>query len=39
LKIEAYTDADSVDSIRNRKSTSGYCTLVGGHLVTWRSKK
>jgi hypothetical protein len=39
LKIEAYTDADSVDSIRNRKSTSGYCTLVGGNLVTWRSKK
>ncbi|XP_019051980.1 PREDICTED: uncharacterized protein LOC109114180 [Nelumbo nucifera] len=22
-----------------RKSTSGYCTFVGGNLVTWRSKK
>ncbi|KAL0311158.1 UNVERIFIED_CONTAM: Retrovirus-related Pol polyprotein from transposon RE2 [Sesamum angustifolium] len=23
----------------DRKSTSGYCTYVGGNLVTWRSKK
>nr|GEU59304.1 putative ribonuclease H-like domain-containing protein [Tanacetum cinerariifolium] len=23
----------------NRRSTSGYFTLVGGNLVTWRSKK
>ena len=23
----------------DRKSTSGYCTLLGGNLVTWRSKK
>lgn len=22
-----------------RRSTSGYCTLIGGNLVTWRSKK
>ncbi|XP_028056260.1 uncharacterized protein LOC114260378 [Camellia sinensis] len=23
----------------DRHSTSGYCTFVGGNLVTWRSKK
>lgn len=26
-------------SITDRISTSGYCTFVGGNLVTWRSKK
>ena len=39
LKIEAFTDADWAGSIDDRRSTSGYCTLVGGNLVTWRSKK
>jgi hypothetical protein len=39
LKIEAYTDADWAGSIMDRRSTSGYCTFVGGNLVTWRSKK
>ena len=37
--IEAYTDIDWAGSITNRRSTSGYCTFVWGHLVTWRSKK
>ena len=23
----------------DRRSTSGYCTFLGGNLVTWRSKK
>ena len=23
----------------DRRSTLGYCTFVGGNLVTWRSKK
>eukprot|EP00257_Ricinus_communis_P021898 XP_015581477.1 uncharacterized protein LOC107262132 [Ricinus communis] len=23
----------------DRKSTSGFCTFVGGNLVTWKSKK
>ena len=23
----------------DKKSTTGYCTFVGGNLVTWRSKK
>ena len=25
--------------IKEKKSTSGYCTYVGDNLVTWRSKK
>jgi len=39
LQIEAYTDADWAGSIVDRRSTSGYCSFVGGNLVTWRSKK
>ena len=37
--LEAYTDADYAGSITDRRSTSGYCTFLGGNLVTWRSKK
>jgi len=39
LNIEAYTDADWDGNPNDRRSTSGYFTLVGGNLVTWRSKK
>ena len=39
FRVEAYTDADWAGSITDRRSTSGYCTFVGGNLVTWRSKK
>jgi hypothetical protein len=39
IQVEAYTDADWAGNINDRKSTSGYCTFVGGNLVTWRSKK
>ena len=39
LKIEAYTDADWAGNPNDRRSTSGYFTLVGGNLVTWKSKK
>ncbi|RVW39504.1 ABC transporter C family member 2 [Vitis vinifera] len=35
LQVEAYTDADWARSATDRRSTSGYCTLVGGNLVTW----
>ena len=34
-----YTNADYAGSIVNRRSTSGYCTFLGGNLITWRSKK
>ena len=39
LHIEAYTNVDCAGSVTDRRSTSGYCTFVGGNLVTWRSKK
>ena len=39
FKLEAYTDADWAGSMIDRRSTTGYCTFLEGHLVTWRSKK
>ena len=35
----AYTNADWVGDKDDRKSTSGYFTLVGENLVTWKNKK
>jgi len=37
--IVAYTDADWAGSPSDRRSTSGYCVLIGGNLVSWKSKK
>ena len=37
--VEAYTDSDYGGSVIDRRSTLGYCTFVGGNLVTWHSKK
>ncbi|KAH9649138.1 hypothetical protein KPL70_025878 [Citrus sinensis] len=39
LQIEVFTDADWAGSSTDRRSTSGYCTFIGGNLVTRRSKK
>ena len=39
MELEAYSDADWAESIVDRRSTSRYCTFLGGNLVTWRSKK
>ena len=39
LEIEAYTNADWAGSISDQRSTFGYCTFLGGNLITWRSKK
>jgi hypothetical protein len=36
--IVGYSDADWAGSA-DRKSTTGFCTFVGGNLVTWKSKK
>ncbi|KAL1205730.1 Retrovirus-related Pol polyprotein from transposon RE2 [Cardamine amara subsp. amara] len=37
--IIGYCDADYAGDKKDRKSTTGFCTFVGGNLVTWRSKK
>ncbi|KAK8921120.1 hypothetical protein KSP39_PZI020446 [Platanthera zijinensis] len=37
--LVAYSDADYAGSLDDRRSTSGFCTYFGGHLITWRSKK
>lgn len=37
--VEVYTDVDWAGSLIDRRSTSDYCSFVGGNLVTWRSKK
>ncbi|XP_028090684.1 uncharacterized protein LOC114290875 [Camellia sinensis] len=34
LSVEAFIDADWAGSVTDRRSTSGYCTFVGGNLVT-----
>jgi hypothetical protein len=36
--ICGYSDEDWAGSF-DRKSTIGFCTFVGGNLVTWKSKK
>lgn len=38
-QVEVYTNADSVGSTIDRRSTSSYCSFVGGNLVTCRSRK
>ena len=37
--VETYTNVDWHGSLIDKCSTLGYCTLVVGNLVTWRSKK
>ena len=39
LTLEAYTDADYASLMVDNRSTTGYCTFLGGNLVTWRNKK
>ena len=39
LRVEAYSDAGYAGDKGDRKSTTGFCTYVGGNLVTWRSRK
>jgi Reverse transcriptase (RNA-dependent DNA polymerase) len=37
-EVCGYADADWAGSF-DRRSTTGYCTFVGGNIVTWKSKK
>lgn len=39
LLVEAYTDADWVGLKSDWRSTTSYCTIVGGNLLSWKSKK
>jgi hypothetical protein len=39
IRIEVYTNADWAGCLDDRKLTLGYCSFVGGNLVSWRSKK
>ncbi|CAA7400586.1 unnamed protein product [Spirodela intermedia] len=39
LTTGIYTNADYVGSVDDRRSTTGYCCLIGGNLVTWQSQK
>ena len=37
--IVGYSDADYASLKIDRRSTSSYCTFVGGNLMTWSKKK
>ena len=37
--LVGYTDSDWVDSVTNRRSTSGCCFNLGTTVIVWRSRK
>uniref|UniRef100_A0A2N9F943 Integrase catalytic domain-containing protein n=1 Tax=Fagus sylvatica TaxID=28930 RepID=A0A2N9F943_FAGSY len=39
LTLQAYSDADWVGDPTDRRSTTGYCFLLGDSLISWHSKK
>ena len=39
LTLQAYADIDRAGDRTNRRSTTGYCFLLGDSLIFWRSKK
>ncbi|XP_019100961.1 PREDICTED: uncharacterized protein LOC109132941 [Camelina sativa] len=38
-EIVAYYGADWAGDRVDRRSTTGYCTFIGGNMVTWKTKK
>ena len=38
-EVVGYCDADWAGDREDRRSTTGYCTFIGGNIVTWKSKK
>lgn len=38
-QLLGYCDFDWARNTIGRKSITGYCTFIGGNLVTWKSKK
>uniref|UniRef100_A0A2N9EWS2 Protein kinase domain-containing protein n=1 Tax=Fagus sylvatica TaxID=28930 RepID=A0A2N9EWS2_FAGSY len=39
LTLRAYSDVDWAGDPTDRRSTTGYCFLLGSSLISWRSKK
>ena len=39
LTLEAYSDADWAGDPTDRRSTIGYCFLLGDSLISWKNKK
>ena len=39
LVLRAISDANWAGDLTNRRSTTGYCFLLGSSLISWRSKK
>ena len=39
LVLYAFSDADWAGDPTDRRSTTGYCFLLGSSLISWRSKK